>query len=382
MALTCATHAAAADDDNAVIAIDLPKTPNTFLVTVPLSGPLSPLGQYAREGAELALKMFGGGFKMEVTDELGDVRDVLDPDELSIVIGYFTEGRFAADAPRYLYLKKPVILPFLTTDEAASRGPATFFRLMPTPGEQGIFMALEVLKMRKRPGRILIIQGADEQQAQLAAAFAGALANPPQPAAPPPPAKGQRAPKTPPPVRPLDSKARVINISVSQALEPENITEFGKNNPDLIVLAISIGEALNLAPELADSKWAKTQYWGGALLGFRDIGAAFSSLELKLSILTPVVNLADGNNRATREFVQRYLDEYQKYPTWISALAYDSLNLAIKAASFGSSTTEFLSFLNGEAHHSLGRYEISAGGNGVFPMDFMPVNENTLGFLP
>ncbi|MDL2227144.1 ABC transporter substrate-binding protein [Deltaproteobacteria bacterium OttesenSCG-928-M10] len=156
-----------------------------------------------------------------------------------------------------------------------------------------------------------------------------------------------------------------------------------KDGPDLVVLAVSLGEALELAPELAESNWTKAPFWGGATLGFRDVGAAFNSLELKLSVLSPVTNLAADDDRAVREFVQRYLDEHQKYPTWISALAYDGLNLAIKAASAGGSTTEILAFLNGEPHHSLGRYELSAGGGGgALPMEFMPVTENTLGFLP
>lgn len=372
---------ALADKEEEVIG--LPEAPGTFLLTVPLSGPLAPVGQYAREGAELALKMFGGGFRLEVTDEFGDVRDDLDPDELAMVIGYFTEGRFAADAPRYLYLKKPVILPFLTTAEAASRGPGTFFRLMPTPREQGIFMALETLGMRKRPRRILIIQGSGAAQEQLAAAFADTLFNPPPPESLPPAAKGQKTSKAPPPVKPLDSKALVLSISVGQALAPGDITELAKDAPDLVVLAVSLDEALQLAPELGESNWAKSPFWGGATLGFRDVGAAFNSLELKLSVLSPVTNLGADNNSAVREFVQRYLDEHQKYPTWISALAYDGLNLAIKAASAGGSTTAILAFLNGEPHHSLGRYDLSAGGDGGSPpMDFMPVTESTLGFLP
>lgn len=356
--------------------------PRTFLLTVPLSGPLADLGIQARNGAELALKTWGGGFNLEVADEAADPRDDLDFSSVAVAMGYFTESRFQMDAPQFLYLRKPVLLPYLTSPEAASRGPATFFRMMPSFAEQGEYLALEMLKMKKRPRRILIVQGPALGQAELVEALTRTLAEPPQPPPPPPPAKGKRAAKPQPPIRPLDSKALVLTVSPAQAMQPGEIKELGKENPDIIVLALGLENALRLAPVLAESKWSKVAFWSGTTMGFREIGSAYASLNLNLNLCLPVISPLKSGNKEVQRFKDRYEAAWQTRPTWISALAYDSLTLAIRAVSSGESPAETLAWLIGESRHALGAYDLVPGGGGHPPLDMMPVRNETIGFLP
>lgn len=354
----------------------------TFLLTVPLSGPLEKLGQQAKAGAELALKTWGGGFNLEIADESAEPREDLDLSNVAIAIGYFTESRFQLDAPKFLYLRKPVLLPYLTTPEAASRGPATFFRLMPAFTEQGERLAMEILNMNKRPRRILIVLGQAGGQAELVEALTRTLADPPQPLPPPPPEKGKRAPNAPAPIKPLDSKALVLTVDPDQAMKPGEIQELGKENPDLIILALGQDDALRLAPALAGSKWAKTPIWAGTILGFRDIGAAYASLDLNLNLCLPVINLAKGGNKEVQRFKEKYAAAWNTQPTWVAALAYDSLTLAIRAVSSGESPSETMTYLIGETRQGLGAYDLVPGGGGRPPLDMMPVKNETLGFLP
>lgn len=354
----------------------------TFLLTVPLSGPLEKLGQQAKAGAELALKTWGGGFNLEVADEAAEPREDLDLNSVDIAIGYFTESRFQLDAPKFLYLRKTVLLPYLTTAEAASRGPATFFRLMPTYTEQGERLALEILNMTKRPRRILIVQGQAGGQAELVEAITRTLVDPPQPPPPPLPEKGKRAPKAPAPIKPLDSKALVLTVNPDQAMKPGEIQELGKETPDIIIMALGQEDALRLAPVLAESKWAKTPIWSGTILGFREIGAAYASLDLNLNLCLPVINLAKGGNKEVQRFKDKYAATWHTQPTWVAALAYDSLTLAIRAVSSGDSPSETMAYLIGETRQGLGTYDLVPGGGGRPPLDMMQVKSGTLGFLP
>lgn len=360
---------------------------DTFLLTVPLSGPLADMGQSAANGAELALKTWGGGYKMETVDEAGPERSDIDLPKVAVALGYFTESRFTADAPRYLYLKTPVLLPFLTTESAANLGPTQFFRLMPTFAEQGRFMALEILKMKKRPQRILIVTGQGEFQAALTSALTESLAKPPQPSPPVVPEtsgkKGsKKTVKLPPPIKPLDPKASVLMASLNDFLTPGAIVELTKAKPDLIILALSISESLTAAPRLAEAGYAKIPVWGGLSMGLREAAAAYVALDIKLSVSLPVDNPLNVSNKSYQDFIQQYLENYHARPTWISALAYDSMMLAIKAASNGSSSAEILTFLAGQSHYSLGSYTLEPGGGGSPPLALMPVNQDSLGFLP
>jgi len=355
----------------------------TFLLTVPLSGPLERMGHQAKAGAELALKTWGGGFNLEIADEAAAPREDLDFSSVAIALGYFTESRFQLDAPKFLYLRKPVLLPYLTTAEPASRGPATFFRLMPTYAEQGEYLALELLNLNRRPRRILIIEGRAGGQAELVAALTQTLADPPQPTPPPPPEKDKRAPKAPAPVKPLDSKALILTVDPDQAMKPGEIQELAKENPDIIILALGLDDALRLAPVLAESKWAKTPLWSGTILGFREIGSAYTALNLNLSLCLPVTNLAkSAGNKEVQRFKDKYAASWHTQPTWISALAYDGLTLAIRAVSSGESPSETLAYLIGENRYALGTYDLVPGGGGRPPLDMMQVKSETVGFLP
>ena len=354
-----------------------------FLLVVPESGPLAQLGRNAVQGAELALKTLGGGYSLKVIDEMDSPQTDLDLNQVALVVGYFTESRFQEDAAGYLYFKKPVLLPFLTEAEAAGRGPSTFFRLMPTFKEQGQFMAMEILNMKKRPRRILVVRGNGEAQASLASAFEGTLAEPIQPPPPPPAEKGAKPVKNPAPIKAIDPKfTTVVTLDLEEAQEGLEVKELGKEGPDLIILALNRAEALRMAPVLAASKYQKKALWGGTMLGLREVGAAFAALEMNLHLSLPVANPADPKNKPVQEFRQRYVAAYQAHPTWISALAYDSLTLAIKAASSGETPEEVLSFISGQTHHSLGKYDLAPGGGGTPPLAFMPVRAETLGFLP
>lgn len=355
----------------------------TFLLTVPLSGPLERMGHQAKAGAELALKTWGGGFNLEIADETADPREDLDYSSVAIALGYFTESRFQLDAPKFLYLRKPVFLPYLTTPEAASRGPATFFRLMPTYAEQGAHLALEMLSLNKRPQRILIIEGQAIGQAELAQALTQTLADPPQPTPPPPPEKGKRAPKAPVAIKPLDSKALILTVDPDQAMKPGEIQELAKVNPDIIILAVGMDDALRLAPVLAESKWSKVPIWSGTILGFREIGSAYAALDLNLSLCLPVTNLArSAGNKEVQRFKDKYAAVWHTQPTWISALAYDSLTLAIRAVSSGETSSETLAYLEGESRQALATYNLAPGGGGHPPLDMMQVKSETVGFLP
>ena len=355
--------------------------PKTFLLVVPQSGSLADLGQQARQGAEVALKTWGGGFNLKVIGEGELTPEEVDFSKVAVVIGYFTESAFYQDAPRYLYLKKPVLLPYLTNPEAAARG-HSFYRLMAGYDEQGSFMAMEMLGMKTRPGRILIIQGAGPNQAALVDTLKKTLAEPVQPEAPPADS-GQKNRKTPARVRPLDSKAQIVTVDLNQALEPDSIKEFGKRTPDLIIMAVDLGEALKLAPILADSKFAKTPLWGGVNLGFREAGAAFASLKLRLSLCVPTINPVQASPKALLDFKNRYVDTWRTQPTWISALSYDAMNMAIKAAANAEEGGDMNTFLVSQKHYCLGTYELAAGvQGGKLPLGLMPVRTETLGFLP
>lgn len=377
-----AAPASAQNDSPAALPAAKAAPPKTFLLVVPQKGPLTELGTQARRGAELALKTWGGGFNLEVAAEEGPASEEIDYSQVAMILGYFTETTFHHDAPRYLYLKKPVLLPYLTNPEAAARGPYSFFRLMPGYEDQGRFMAMEILGMKTRPNRILIIQGSDDFQADLVETLKQTLAEPVQPEAPAAD-EGKKNRKAPPRVRPLDSKAQVVTVSVNQALDPASIGDFGKRNPDLIVLAIGLPEALKLAPVLADSKWVKTPMWGGVMLGFRETGAAFASLKLRLSLCVPTVSPVQSSPRTLDDFKNRYVSAWRTQPTWISALAYDAMNIAIKAATNAEEGGDILAYLAGQKHFCLGTYELVPGGRGGnLPLAMMPVRPETLGYLP
>lgn len=226
------------------------------------------------------------------------------------------------------------------------------------------------------------MQGPALGQSELVETLTRTLAEPPQPPPPPPPAKGQRAAKPQPAIRPLDSKALVLTVSPAQAMRPGEIKELGKDNPDIIILALGLENALRLAPVLAESKWAKVPYWSGTTMGFREIGSAYASLNLNLNLCLPVISPLKSGNKEVQRFKDRYEAAWQTQPTWISALAYDSLTLAIRAVSSGDSPAETLAWLIGESRHGLGAYDLVPGGGGRPPLDMMPVRNETIGFLP
>lgn len=358
--------------------------PKTFLLVVPQSGPLANLGQQARQGAEVAMKTWGGGFNLEVIDEGEQAVENIDFNKIAVVIGYFTESAFHRDAPRYIYLKKPVLLPYLTNAAAAALGPDRFYNLMAAYEGQGQFMAMEILNMKTRYGRILIIQGEGENQAELAEALKKTLAEPVQPK-PLAADSGKTNRKPAPRVKPLDSKAQVVTVDLEQALKPDSIQEFSKRPPELIILAVDLLEAMQVAPVLADSKFAKTPLWGGVNLGLRDTGAAFAFLKLRLSLCVPTINLVQTNPspKALLDFKNRYIETWRTQPTWISALSYDAMNIAIKAAANAEEGGDLNAFLASQRHYSLGAYELAAGAQpGDLPLGLMPVRVETLGFLP
>lgn len=342
-----------------------------FLLTVPQSGPLEHIGLNALQGAELALKIWGGSFTLEVVDEADADSSPPSLEQVAVALGYFSESRLMEDTPTYLYAQKPVLLPFLTTSGSASRGPGIFFRLMPTYQEQGRFLAEQILKLRKRPKKLLIIKGQNKNLIELVTTLTATLAKPPKPDA----ASGKK------PLKPLGSKAKVEVIGIEQLLTPDGLIELKGNRPDLIILAVELKQALTLAPLLAASKLAKTPYWSGSYLGFRDVGAAFVTLGLPFSLGLPPVNLTDKKSRDIREFNRRYVAAYHAHPTWISALAYDAMNMAIKATSAAATDGDILGkFIN--EYHALGTYKLTPGGGDNPPMAMMKVTENTLGFLP
>jgi len=364
--------------------------PTAFLLAAPQSGPLADLGLRARQGAELALQTWGGGFRLEVLDEnRPGALEEIDLGNVALVLGYFTESRFAADAPRYLYLRKPVLLPYLTNEEAAGRGPGLFFRLMPTAREQGRHLALEILKLPRRPARLLLITGAEPAQAALVETLTETLAHPNRPlsavsggqdeaGAARTIAQNTKGAN----IKPLDPKAQVVTVSIDQALEPEGLAGFGKNRPDLTILALDRAEALDLAPYLAERGYDKIPLWGVTALGFRDVGAAFNSLKLNLRLCLPAANLADQSNPAVRDFTQQFIDAYKAHPTWISTLAFDSLKMAIKAASSGEDAQGLVDFLTSRGHHELATYDLGPEAGGSTPLALMPVRPADLGFLP
>jgi ABC-type branched-subunit amino acid transport system substrate-binding protein len=352
----------------------------TLLLAVPLTGPLARFGQGAVNGSQLALKTLGGGFNMHTIDETQPWPEDLSLQNVPVISGYFTESALAAHAPRYIYLKKTVLLPFLGATGGAALDPANFFRLMPAADEEGEFLAMRALTLKRRPRRLLIIQGGSEADAALAEALSATLAAPIQPPDPPAPKPGQRKPPKPASIKPLDKNAVIVTAA------PEDdwaaLPEFAKNNPELIILAIDSPAALDLAPRLAASKFAKVPVWGGVSLGFREVGAAFGAVKLSLSLALPL-DLADDANSAVRDFKKAYINAYKIQPTWISGIAYDSFNLAIKAVSATSVTgNNVAAFLNGHSHHALGAYQLAPGGGGRPPLTMMAVTEESLAYLP
>jgi len=350
--------------------------PAVFLLAAPESGPLAEVGLRARQGAELALNIWGGGYKLENLNESQPASlDEIDLGPVALVLGYFTEKRFAADAPRYLYLRKPVLLPFLTNEEAAARGPGLFFRLMPNARDQGRFLALEILKLQRRPSRLLLVTGAAPAQTELLAALAETLVNPARAEAAGRPSPAEAS------IKPLDPKARVVTISLDQALESEGLARFGRNKPDLAVLALDPAEALRLAPRLARED-EKIPLWGAVSLGFREVGAGFLSLGLNLRLCLPAANVLSQDKPATRDFTRQFIEAYKTRPTWVSALAFDSLNLAVKAASSGEGKGGLADFLAGGRHHGLTTYDLRPEGDGSSSLALMAVRPANLGFLP
>jgi hypothetical protein len=367
-------------------------SPAVFLLATPESGPLAELGLKARQGAELALNIWGGGFKLQFLNESqADSLEAIDLSAVALVLGYFTENRFAVDAPRYLYLRKPVLLPYLANAEAAARGPGLFFRLMPTARDQGRFLALEILKLRRRPSRLLLVTGAAPAQAALVEALTETLARPARAASADKPTSADKpmtadkpAPADKPAsnIKPLDAHAQVVTLSLDQVLAPEGLARFGRNKPELVVLALDRAEALRLAPRLAKEGYEKIPLWGALSLGFREIGAGFASLSLNLQICLPAANLAVQDTPAVREITRQFIDAYKAHPTWISALAFDSLDLAVKAASIGEGAQGLVDFLAGGRHHGLSSYDLGPEGDGSAGLALMTIRPANLGFLP
>ncbi|MGL4209861.1 MAG: ABC transporter substrate-binding protein [Candidatus Adiutrix sp.] len=357
-----------------------PNENEKMLFKVPLSGPLSDLGQEARQGAELALKTWGGGLEVEIIDEghekNHDIRDLID--KAPIIVGYFKESNFLNGANSYSILRaKPVILPFFMTDEPSLAGPDNFFQLMPTFHEQATFMGLTILNMRRKPRTVLIITNDESPSPEdaLAQTLFSVLTEGPQETAPP--ASGQ---KTPLP-KPLDKNALVLSVTSAEALNPEGIAALGTKVPDIIVLAVDYRRALRLASWLAASKYNKAPIWGSSSLAFRDVGAAFNTLKLNLHLALPV-DLANEKNKAVADFNRDYLAMWKTPPTWLSAISYDAMNLAVKAVSAHNASVDILTFLSGYSHHSLNVYQLASGGQGKAPVEFMVVTEGTLAYLP
>jgi hypothetical protein len=273
-----------------------------------------------------------------------------------------------------------VLLPFLTNEEAAARGPGLFFRLMPTPRDQGRFLALEILKLGRRPSRLLLMTGAAPAQTDLIAALTETLANPARASAAGKPSPAGAAAN----IKPLDPKARVVTVSLDQALTPEGLTRFGRNQPDLAVLALDPAEALRLAPRLAREGYEKIPLWGAVSLGFREVGAGFLNQGLNLRLCLPAANVLSQDKPATRDFTRQFIEAYKARPTWVSALTFDSLNLAVKAASSGEGkgTQGLADFLAGGLHHGLAAYDLGPEGDGSAGLALMAVRPANLGFLP
>jgi hypothetical protein len=262
---------------------------------------------------------------------------------------------------------------------------------MPTARDQGRFLALEILKLRRRPGRLLLVKGAAPAQAALIETLTETLARPAR-AAPAdksasadksaPAGKPAAADKPAPNIKPLDAQAQVVTLSLDQVLAPEGLVRFGRNKPELVVLALDRAEALRLAPRLAKEGYEKIPLWGALSLGFREVGAGFASLNLNLQLCLPAANLADQDTSAVREFTRQFIDAYKAHPTWISALAFDSLNLAVKAASIGEGAQGLVDFLAGGRHQGLASYDLGPDGDGSASLALMTAKPANLGFLP
>ncbi|MDR1084651.1 MAG: ABC transporter substrate-binding protein [Deltaproteobacteria bacterium] len=339
-----------------------------LLLVSPQTGPLSIFGRESARGAELALKAWGIGFRLNQADEEERVEtQVPNLEQVKVAIGHFSEKSLTRNAPYYIHYKIPVLLPFLENPEVGSLN-ENFFQLMPDYAVQGRRLAQDVLTQNKKPNQVILVVGPERPQKLLADAFAYALS------------KGMTIPpsganKSARKLSPLSSKVKVHRLDISALGELAELKDLKGSSQDVVLLALPPSLAVEAGPVLADSNFRKARYLGGSALGHREVGAEYRALGLNLTLCLPVVPTPKSS--AYNVFARRYEYFTKNSPTWPAVLAYDAATLAIKAAS----VENIKGYLEepGRPHQGVtADYVFNTGA----PAQLLKIDDDTLAFLP
>jgi ABC-type branched-subunit amino acid transport system substrate-binding protein len=297
--------------------------PPAILFTAPKDGDFYHFGNSAILGAELAHKVYGGGFDLivENEDEGPLYNRVSHFGRVKIAAGHLFESSLAENAPYYKRFRIPVLLPFLDNWETATLG-SGFYQLMPDIPAQARLLAERTLKIpSSKLSRIIILESPAAPFQLLADTYVATLKDPS--------ALSTGKQKK----RPLAGKVKVLRFVIHSPADLATVIAENKLNPqDVVFLALSNSQAVQVAPYFIESNFQKATFLGGASLANRDVCLVYLASKLNLELVVPL-DLKNSKIDALNQFIHRFRLSYKQEPTWPSVLAYDAVTMAIKASS-------------------------------------------------
>jgi ABC-type branched-subunit amino acid transport system substrate-binding protein len=341
--------------------------PPAILFTVEENGEYYNFGRAATLGARLAHKVLGGGIDLLVEDEgegplynrvghFGRVR---------AAVGHIFERTLAENAPYYERFGIPVILPFTDGWETRTLG-RNFYQMMPGVPDQALVLAERTLKNPGKLGRVIILETPAPPFKLLADTYVDTLRDPKALST------GKQKRKA------LSSKVKVVRVVLDDMTKLTQAIQENKLNPqDVVLLALSSVQAVQVAPYFLESNFQKAIFLGGSSLATRDLCLAYVASNLNLELVVPL-DMRNAKNVALSEFTHRYRIMNKQEPSWPSVMAYDAVAMAIKADSSPDGAM-YLTIGDKGPEGIAGNYNFVTG---KLPVEVVKVNRDSAVYYP
>jgi len=347
------------------------KGPLYIGLAAPQSGPLKNIGQSLVIGGETAVAAAAEEartdrpFKLLIEDEaaaggLPDKKRLAGDPRLAMVVGHLTEGGLEKARPLYLQSARPLLLPVLSGDGAATAGQGWFYQLMPSDSMQAEALA-GFARSRLQARRGLVIREDSESGRLLAEAFAKAFQT------------GE-----------AKVEIKVYPDNPEELLE--SATFAAEFKPEAVFLAVHGRPAVFLAQALVQAGW-KTTLLGTHALALSDIIPLLERLSEKTFVSLPFDPF--NPNQKLAEFTKTFQEEHHRFPDWLTVQSFDAVSLAVqalvKAGDQPEAVKNYLDGINGpgQAYHGLtGDYYFKDGGRGVRPVYIVRADQSLLGRVP
>lgn len=338
---------------------------------VPQNGPLAPLGESLKIGAEMAVAAANAPldkhqrpFRLLVEDETATIPDAsrlaADPRVL-IMVGHTTERSLETMTRLYLKTGRPVLLPMIADDRAMELGEGLFYRVGPSYADQAQALARYALD-RLAAKTAAVVRHDSRFSRLLSETFIQTWKS----------ADRQEV-------------REIVSPGTPSSGNPwwAPLVEY---KPDVTFLALPTIPAVEVIQALNGAK-VKTNFLGSLALAHADVVAlmARQSSPAFLSLPLPL----DETREDRAAFLKQFDSQHHHPPDWGTVLGYDTTRLALAALAQAGDNPEavkpFLDQLSSpqQAYRGLvGDYWFRAKGQGQAPVNVVPVNSALMDRVP